>query len=132
MQGAERFDIPWPDAPPGGKRRCNGCKQYIECNRDTFGTVIHYLSNGQGKRYWRSKCRRCEINSRKKPTGKKSWLPGEERARTRAVTRLIKMAPELFLPIFVEELQKEGLSPVRIKARTAYLNNYIKAIRKSE
>jgi len=116
-----------PDIPPGGKRRCTNCKQYKSVGN--FHTVLHTLVDGTKKRYWRSQCRACTNSARKGKTTS-TWWNEENTARDRAATRLIQAAPNVFLPLFKEELMKEykglGLTDQEAEARLEYRTRYVK------
>lgn len=128
MQGIPEPEIPLPPIPPGGLKRCSYCKEYKEVKKDNFSTMIHTLSTGEKKRYWRARCKDCERVTRKKysPT----WTQNEKDARDRAATRLIKIVPRLFLPLFIEELQKsyrkEGLTNEELEDRLEKRTRYVK------
>lgn len=132
MRGIKLDNAIPPAIPPGNLRRCKNCKEYKDVTKDTFGTVVHTLSGGRKKRYWRSRCRACANKARKGKRGG-TWTREEQNARDRALTRLAKITPELFLPIMKEELKnayrKEGRSEAEIQAllekRTEYVRYYI-------
>lgn len=130
MKGAPLEHVPLPEIPPGGKRRCTGCLEYKQLPQ-SFSTVLHTLKTGRKKRYWRSRCKDCEREARKgRPKGKDSWTIAEKRARDKALTRLGKITPTIYLPIFLEEITKayraEGYSEQQAKQMAEYKAQFIR------
>lgn len=128
MQGIRDETAIEPEVPPGGKRKCNKCKEYKYVYKD-FSTVIHTLKDGTKKRYWRSRCRQC-TNAARRGKSTSTWWKEEINARDKAATRLIRAAPSVFLPLFQEELLKQykrlGLTAREAEARLAYRIRYVK------
>ena len=135
MKGVERKDALPPVMPVGGKKRCTMCKAYKNVSFNTkesdFSTTLHTRKNGKAQRYWRGKCKAC-YNAYRAKQGKSTttWWVAEQNARDIAATRLIKAAPNVFLPLFIEELVKKykelGLSDQDIQRRIEYRTKYVK------
>lgn len=138
-----RNDIPMPEPPPSGLRRCSGCKQYKRCDLSPyteFSTQICTRAGGRKVRYWRGRCKRCEADreqARKRPRGKVDpRTTAENKARRRAMTRLTQIAPTVYLPLLREELRQayrelgvsEDSIPAMIEERVQHVHRYIEAL----
>jgi hypothetical protein len=102
-----------------GARRCNHPdhvgKRYLPI------TEFHKQGIKHGKQYYKTHCKECcnkqyrRMYAEKKRnnnwTGRKPYI----RARSRALTRLSKLVPELYMKVLKEELVEEGMDPYRIE-----------------
>lgn len=127
MRGIRDYTAIDAEPPPSGKKRCTVCRQYKPI--EYFSTNIHKLADGTKKRYWRGRCNTCHNESRRgKSTS--TWWKEEALARDKAATRLIQAAPSVFLPLFVDELQKQykrmGLTEPEAEARLGYRTRFVK------
>lgn len=132
-----------PEPPPGGLRRCSGCKQYKRCDqtdKSEFSTQINKRADGRRVRYWRGRCKRCEADREQARRRPESRVRPRERAenvaRRRAMTRLTKLSPKLYLPLLIEELETEYLKagyskeeiPKMITERVQHVHRYIREL----
>jgi hypothetical protein len=138
MQGIKDETAEAPD-PLEGKKKCNKCGKwkrvnYLEPQNSDFYTAVETRKWGHRRRYWRSRCIKCTNQDRLKWNVNPTWDNREVAAKRRALTKLVKMVPHLFLPLLVDELRTEyetrGLSTNHVehlvKKRTRYVRVYIK------
>lgn len=143
MRANYRYEVPMPEIPPGGLRRCSGCKKYKRCddtNNSEFSTQINKRADGTKVRYWRGRCKRCEAareQARKRPNNRvRPRERAENIARRRAMTRLTWAAPKVYLPLLIEELEIEYLKagypkeniPKMISERVQHVHRYIREL----
>lgn len=94
-------------------KRCSVCKEWKRISTDTKESEFYTAGTRRGVQQWGSRCKECDkaIKRARWHEGNHKWQHKQEyaRARSRALTKLKRLVPELYEMCLEEELAKEGV-----------------------